>query len=1298
MKKIILSILTILAIGILFSYPCLTALAEDEIVTTVGEISVPGNGTAEHPYLISTEEQLLLIADSSLPNALTALYQLQNDITLTQESWLPIGYDSKYPFSGTFNGNGHTISGINVEFGYGYSGFFGVSTGTILHLRVDVTIDSGSCSGGLVAKNEGTIQDCFSSGTISSTGDKTGGLIGWNFSGTIDCCGSDATVSGNSDVGGLIGQHQAYYSGNPTIVYNSYAQGDVTGNSNAGGLVGRMYATFENIKPVVENCYASGIVNNGKGGGLLGSSYGTYYNSYYNKFNTGNQRGFGVNVEELKDQSTFYLWDFEYKWAMDDSFPYIQFTVGSSETIMLDGSGTMEDPYLVKTEQDLRLVQGESTDRTLYYHLVNDIELTAKYWTPLSVYGEFNGVFNGNGHTISGLRFSSANYDAAGLFGYNNGTIKNLTVTGDISATSKAGMLVGENRGIIENCFSSGSVTSTGNEVGGLVGLNFSGKIRYCGSDAEVSGNTHVGGLVGQHEGYYTGTTAMINDCYAHGTVTGNSNAGGLVGHMYNVYTDPIIRDCYATGVVNNGKGCGLVGSGYNHGRYYNSYYNSYNAGNQRGFAVSLEELTQKDTFCQWNFDTVWEFDNGYPYINVKDGDKTITFEGNGTKEFPYLIQTEKQLLALATERTNIGKDVYYRLENDITLTAKYWTPIGLFEKFQGIFDGNGHTVSNLNCANGNYQCVGLFSYNEGTIKNLSVSGNISAISKAGMLVGENRGIIENCFSSGNVTSTGNEVGGLVGLNFSGKIRYCGSDADVSGNTHVGGLVGQHEGYYTDTTALINDCYAQGDVTGNSNAGGLVGHMYRVYDKEPIIRDCYATGIVNNGKGCGLVGSGYNHGWYYNSYYNSYNTGNQRGFAVTLEELANKDTFYQWNFDSVWAMDNGYPYIQLKDVDKTITFEGNGTQESPYLIKTEKHLYALATDQAKTDANIYYRLENDIALTAKYWSPIGAYIEFKGVFNGNGHTISNLKHSNTSLGNVGFFGKNAGTVKNLTVKGNISGKANAGLLAGTNSGLIENCLSYGSVTSNGDNAGGLVGSNDCGTIHTSGSFANVNGQNNVGGLVGYNHTYYNNNEITNCFAHGNVSGNSKMGGLIGYHYQLYGTFLLQYNYAISQVTGNSNVKGFLNSYNYGGTITLSDNYYNSETSGCTDTTGATPKTTLEMKTKETYQGWNFETIWAMEESTLDGYPFLENVVKAENNSMDAGGISFWLTLNGNTNTGTVYAGMYDTNGTLNHIVQYPASKIVNVVFEKGMTGAYVKIMWWNDNFVPMCPPQTIPLQ
>lgn len=1298
MKQKIETILLCLCCLMLLSFVSSFAYAEDTtstIVTTVGEVTVPGNGTIANPYLISTEEQLLLISDGTLPNALSARYRLQNDITVTADSWKPIGSDNNAPFAGSFYGNGYTISGIVVNSGYSYSGFFGVNNGYINGLRVDVTINSGGCSGGLAGRNNGTILDCFSSGTVTSTGYTVGGFVGLNYSGNISCSGSSATVSGNVDVGGFVGEYHSFYSDVNSLIHDCYAQGNVTGNSCVGGFIGWIHESHGR-PAVVRDCYASGVVNGGQGCGLLASDGGKVFNSYYNSYNGGNRRGFGVTLEEMKDQSTFYLWDFNDYWAMkEDGYPYISYVSDDLEgDEFLEGAGTKENPYLIKNEVDFqKLTWGTSTEQTYYFRLENDIELTAKHWMPIGTYSEFRGVLDGNGHTVSGLKHSSSDYGSIGLFGYNSGTIKNLTVIGDISGTSQMGLLAGQNNGLITNCFSHGSVSTTANNAGGLVGLNYSGNISYSGSTASVKGNYDVGGLVGNYYAYFYDVSTMIHDCYAQGDVTGTGTIGGLIGWIHNYGGMAKLRNCYASGTANSGSGGGLVSS--NDGRYYNCYYYNGNTLNKRGFGVSSEALKNQNTFYQWDFENVWDMKNGYPEINLRGEVLPVTYEGTGAETSPYLIKTERQLQALATEEAKTGAGIYYQLANDITLTADFWTPIGFYDEFQSIFDGNGYTISGLKYS-GNYGCAGLFAYNSGTIKNLTVIGDVTATSMAGLLAGQNNNRIENCFSHGTVTSTGNNVGGLVGVNYSANVYYCGSDATVSGNANVGGLIGEYHSWYSDVYHKVHNCYAQGDVTANSNAGGLIGNIYESNGVPPIVKNCYATGVVNDGAGGGLFGTV--GGDYYNSYYYKGNTLNQRGFGVLTEEMKNKDLFYQWDFENIWTIDaGGYPYINIRGEEKTVTFEGTGSRDVPYLVETEEQLHALAMGNARIGDGIYYQLANDITLTAQHWTPIGVINNFTGVFDGNGYTISNVKHASSSYANVGLFGKNSGTIQNLTVIGNINSFHQAGLLAGSNYGLIENCYTEGSVTSTGTNVGGLSGVNEGGKIRTSGSIADVSGYDNVGGLVGYTRCYYSDTEITNCFALGTVTGNNSVGGLLGYHSQYYGTFLLRYNYAAGQVTGNSKARGFLGGYSYEGTATMCDNYYDTENSGCTDTIGATPKTTAEMKSSETYADWDFDTVWAISPKMLNGYPYLQDVLPQQEDSVTVSGISFTVTLNGNTKTGTVYAVMYNQDGTVKQIKDYPAAKEVKVVFDFGVTGAYVKVLWWND-LKPMCGAQTIPLQ
>jgi len=593
----------------------------------------------------------------------------------------------------------------------------------------------------------------------------------------------------------------------------------------------------------------------------------------------------------------------------------------------------------------------------------------------------------------------------------------------------------------------------------------------------------------------------------------------------------------------------------------------------------------------------------------------TSSIVGDGTAENPYLITTEADLLALANEELTNALSANYELQNDIVVTSTTWVPIGNSTEFSGHFDGNGYTISGVILEGSGYNYTGFFGKNSGLIENLTVDVTFSASNYLGGLVAYNTGTIRNCLTNGTLTSTSYYVGGLVGENYNGTISTSGSTAAVTGNSYVGGLVGRNRSYYGSGNTAITNCYAQGNVTANSNVGGLVGHNYHDNGSyTAVIRNCYAAGKVNDGEGAGLVGS--NNGRVYNSYYRSINTGNLTGYSISTTNMKNQDTFYMWDFDNIWELNGSYPYINLRGETPEIEFDGDGDIEIPYYVETEEQLYALAMGEAKTGSKIYYQLVNDIAITAKFWTPIGEYDSFIGVFDGNGYTISGVKNSGTNYQSVGLFGNNAGTIKNLTVNGDVSGQNYIGILTGYNSGTIENCLTKG--TANGSYyGGGLAGENYNGTISTSGSTATVTGNSYVGGLVGQNRSYYGsgNTAITNCYAQGNVTANSNVGGLVGHNYHDNGSYdaIIQYCYSIGVVSGSSSVGGIVGNNN--GTVTAS--YYNSETSGQTDTVKGTPVVTDDMKLSDTYAGWNFDTVWEMSSSIYEGYPYLQAMIPVE---------------------------------------------------------------------------------
>ncbi len=156
--------------------------------------------------------------------------------------------------------------------------------------------------------------------------------------------------------------------------------------------------------------------------------------------------------------------------------------------------------------------------------LIADIELS-KPWLPVgSEANPYNSVFEGNGHTISGL-IVDGDSDHHGLFSYigENGAVRNLTIMDlSIAGTEAAGGVAGDNRGTIENCHVSGTVKGSGIAGGGIAGRNH-GSITDCSSSVTAGGYGDVGGIAGINYG-------RINRCKAEGTVSGEYAVGGITG------------------------------------------------------------------------------------------------------------------------------------------------------------------------------------------------------------------------------------------------------------------------------------------------------------------------------------------------------------------------------------------------------------------------------------------------------------------------------------------------------------------------------------------------------------------------------------------------------------------------------------------------------------------------------------------------------------------------------------------------------------------------------------------------
>lgn len=240
------------------------------------------------------------------------------------------------------------------------------------------------------------------------------------------------------------------------------------------------------------------------------------------------------------------------------------------------GGGTQADPYTINNAASLKMLadnvnNGNSYAGT-YFLLTTDINLgvtpynTGSGWTSIGYEDDyytccpFNGIFDGNGHSINGLYTNlytgtSARAEAS-LFGYvgNSGEIKGLGVVGanligaNINGYGGAGGVVGVNFGTVTNCYNTGPIS--GNcSVGGVVGEN-QGLVSNCYNTGWVSGNALIGGVVGANAG-------KIVNCYNTGTVYGN---GGEVGGVVGVSGPGTVENCYNAGIVSGTYVGGVVG------------------------------------------------------------------------------------------------------------------------------------------------------------------------------------------------------------------------------------------------------------------------------------------------------------------------------------------------------------------------------------------------------------------------------------------------------------------------------------------------------------------------------------------------------------------------------------------------------------------------------------------------------------------------------------------------------------------------------------------------------------------
>lgn len=582
-----------------------------------------GSGTENDPYQISTNEELYWFANQinnedefSINGILTA------DITVnagsfdadgswsedgTPVSWTPFSF-----FMGTFDGNGHTISGLYVN-------------------GSDKTAFCGSLNSGTI-KNLGIVNSYF------NCGNRGAALCGQNNAGTITACYvSSSTIKGNYWIGCICGQ-------NIGTITSCYSTGTATGNNFVGSICGQNASS-------VSNCYSTQSVGNGGGSQateaqfasgevtyLLNGSTSTGTLSWYQNLSmTGDSYPVlvynGSNIVEKSDNGTYKNVSVHVHTMVETEAVAVTATAhGNNEywtcsgcnLVFADAEGTIETTVEEQTihnypddftegfkicsvckdaiyEEPAMGVDGyyeiENAGQLYWFadkvnneyseystanaRLTSDIVVndgtfsadgkftatgateisTPMSWTPIrgqeitdGQYREsqlYSGTFDGDGHTVSGL-YWNRNENYVGLFGAISGTVKNVgLVNSYIGSSSYVGGICGVNYGgTITNCYSTCNINGS-SDVGGICGCSYeNASISYCYVTGNVMGNMeNVGGICGNSD------YSSINNCYATGNVSAiNSKCGGVCG-MNGWGT---ISNCYASGEIT----CDTYGAG----------------------------------------------------------------------------------------------------------------------------------------------------------------------------------------------------------------------------------------------------------------------------------------------------------------------------------------------------------------------------------------------------------------------------------------------------------------------------------------------------------------------------------------------------------------------------------------------------------------------------------------------------------------------------------------------------------------------------------------------------------------
>ena len=827
------------------------------------------------------------------------------------------------------------------------------------------------------------------------------------------------------------------------------------------------------------------------------------------------------------------------------------------------GNGDVDNPFLISKAAELawfrdyvngKIVNEGEADGTTHpsasAELTENIDLVefchakdgTKYteelsWTPIGNDDNmYRGTFDGNGKTISNLYINATSF-GTGFFGIAiYGSLKNITFdNAKVKNTDKSytGILAGDASScMIENIKTSENCSVEGNRyVGGIVG-SASGNIRNCSNcenRARVNGVAIIGGILG----YFDSSDYSITSCANYGVVTGLENSiGGMVGYIRlgTIQNSANYGDVKGTSYVgslvgsagmcnlNNVLGTGKVTatSGDPAGLLVGSIYNSSSTASGILAYNSSAKLTINGT--EQTGDAVKAIGQG----SLTSADKIKAFTAEQLKSGLVANLLQKNTSESAKWGQKLGTVDYPILGS----ADEVYLDGNVTMKCSGELEGTG-TFTNTKPAQ-----EGTFTFKHGDSPTHHESVDATCTTDGNIEYWECN-LCHKFFSDGQMTQ---EVSNLV-------VSATGHQYDENDKC----TKCQQEMPFV---KLGNNTITIGKVSGDSKE--ISGYnLYKYTAPEDGILEVTAN---SNGK--------VTYGTLWESRtatscltYNDF--GNGRDFKITYD-VTKGTTYYIGARESNGIAIEGNVTLNVKLTQLPAGMTGNGSEAKPFVLKTADHLAwfrdyvngghpnawaKIADDVKEIDMSTVCHEANTATNTKELsWNPIGnSDIRYQGTFDGNGKTISNL-YINAISDNTGFFGcLGSGSIKNITFDNAkvMSTGIHTGILAGFEYyGIIENIKTLEKCSVEGiENVGGIAGSS-WGNISNCKNHAIVNGDFNVGGVVGlYNGS--NNYSITSCANYGVVTGlENSIGGMVGYIIRL-GTIQNSANYG--NITGTEYV-------------------------------------------------------------------------------------------------------------------------------------------------------------